>query len=64
LPDGAHGAPLLVVHDEPEVACAPGAAARAAELGPGLEHRALELKGKQEVVDVVALTVGPVVNVG
>jgi adenylate cyclase len=33
------------------------AAARAAELDPQLEHRPLELKGKQEVVDVVTLTV-------
>jgi adenylate cyclase len=33
------------------------AAARAADLDPQLEHRPLELKGKQEVVDVVTLTV-------
>jgi adenylate cyclase len=35
------------------------AAADAASLDPGLERRPLELKGKQEVVDVVTLTVGP-----
>jgi class 3 adenylate cyclase len=35
------------------------AAAEAASLDPGLERRPLELKGKQEVVDVVTLTVGP-----
>jgi adenylate cyclase len=37
------------------------AAAQAAGLDPGLEQRTLELKGKQEVVDVVALTVSPIV---
>jgi len=36
------------------------AAAEAAGLdSPGLERRALELKGKQDAVDVVTLTVGP-----
>jgi adenylate cyclase len=35
------------------------AAAEAAGLDPDLERRPLELKGKQEIVDVVTLTVGP-----
>jgi len=35
------------------------AAAEAAGLDPGLERRPLELKGKQEVVDVVTVTVSP-----
>jgi hypothetical protein len=35
------------------------AAAGAAGLDPELERRPLELKGKQEVVDVVTLTVSP-----
>jgi adenylate cyclase len=34
-------------------------AAQAAGLDPDLKHRLLELKGKQDVVDVVTLTVGP-----
>jgi adenylate cyclase len=41
------------------------AAARAAGLGDeNLERRTLELKGKQEVVEVVSLTVGPAVATG
>ena len=40
------------------------AAARAAGLDPGLERRALELKGKQDAVEVVSLTVGPAVAAG
>jgi class 3 adenylate cyclase len=35
------------------------AAAEAAGLNPDLARRPLELKGKQEVVDVVTLTVSP-----
>ncbi len=40
------------------------AAARAAGLDPSLEQRTLELKGKQDVVEVVSLTVGPAVATG
>ena len=40
------------------------AAAGAAGLDPGLERRTLDLKGKQDVVEVVSLTVGPIVKVG
>jgi class 3 adenylate cyclase len=39
------------------------AAAEAAELDRDLELRTLELKGKQEVVDVLSLTVSPPVTV-
>jgi adenylate cyclase len=39
-------------------------AAQAAELEDDLERRALELKGKQEVVDVVTVTVSPTVTAG
>jgi adenylate cyclase len=39
-------------------------AAEAVALDPDLPRRSLELKGKQEVVDVVSLTVGPAVPVG
>lgn len=39
-------------------------AAQAAELEDDLERRALELKGKQEVVDVVMVTVSPTVTAG
>jgi adenylate cyclase len=38
-------------------------AAKAAGLDPDLERRGLELKGKEEVVDVVAVTVSPTVSV-
>jgi adenylate cyclase len=37
------------------------AASKAAGLDPSLPQRSLELKGKQEVVEVVTLTVGPAV---
>lgn len=40
------------------------AAAGAAGLDPGLERRTLDLKGKQDVVEVVSLTVGSMVKVG
>jgi adenylate cyclase len=40
------------------------AAAKAAGLDEDLERRPLELKGKQEVVDVVSLTVSPAVTAG
>ena len=39
-------------------------AARAAEVGSDMEPRTLELKGKQEVVEVVSLMIRPLVTVG